>query len=129
MVAICVEEETDNRVDGEAEDGVPSTALNRVEGIVEVEEEEEGDSSAIPGKVIREKGGPGARWRGFYTLSSSEGKVVSTGLRQVGARVRSWTNLSLLLGLPRDLKLAGSEERSTLNQPCRLRWNSLSFLH
>jgi hypothetical protein len=56
VVAICVAEETDNRVDGEAEDGVPSTVLNRVEGMVEVEEEGEGDSSAIPGKAIREKG-------------------------------------------------------------------------
>jgi hypothetical protein len=36
---MCGEEETDNRVDGEAVDGVPSTALKRVEGMVEVEEE------------------------------------------------------------------------------------------
>ena len=91
MIALVVEEETDNRVDGEAEDGVPSMALNRVEGMVEVEEEGdgEGDSSAIPGKVIREKGGRGARWRGFYTLSSSEGKVTNSAVREVGEKARS----------------------------------------
>jgi hypothetical protein len=58
---MVVEEETDNRADGEAEDGVPSTVLNRVEGMVEGEEEVAGGNSAIPGKVIREKGGLRAR--------------------------------------------------------------------